>query len=228
LSLALLVLGSVVANPETYSVNFKSSVGEMKDARMMDRSINMRSSNKNKGAWSYLTEYVYGEQNSKTEFNYKIEAHTARLTREHSKKMRQNKNLRAARIDHDINWAVVMPMFLGEIRVGSKKTIVDVVFDTGSDWLVVPDSNCTNCDGETINNEFAEQTSFELTERLYGSASLAGYTFKDRVCLTSSSNSCIEEFEYFAFTNQTGINDPIEGILGMSQNKQMILSVEEV
>lgn len=38
----------------------------------------------------------------------------------------------------------------------------------------------------------------------------------------------MQDFEYFSFVNQTGINNPVEGILGMSQNKQMMLSTEEV
>jgi len=171
---------------------------------------------------------VFGKQNTKTEFNYKVEAHTARLSREHSRKIKTNKKLRATTIDHDLNWAVVMPMFLGEVRVGAEKTILDVVYDTGSDWLVVPDSECSNCDGNRIDNSEAERTSEEVTERLYGSAALTGSTWRDIVCLTSSSYSCVNEFEYFSFITQTGINDPIEGILGMCQNKQMILSQDEL
>lgn len=39
----------------------------------------------------------------------------------------------------DLNYAVVSPIFVGEIRIGASSTIIDVVYDTGSDWLVVPD-----------------------------------------------------------------------------------------
>jgi len=41
------------------------------------------------------------------------------------------------------------------MRVGEDQTIVDVVFDTGSDWLVVPDSTCDNCDGNKVDNSEA-------------------------------------------------------------------------
>jgi len=42
---------------------------------------------------------------------------------------------------------------LGEIRIGTKtKTIINVVYDTGSDWLVVPDISCVNCIGNKVNN----------------------------------------------------------------------------
>jgi len=45
-----------------------------------------------------------------------------------------------------------MPMFIGEIRMGNAGTIINVVFDTGSDWLVVPDIKCVNCNGTLVNS----------------------------------------------------------------------------
>lgn len=110
-------------------------------------------------------------------------------------------------------------MFIGEIRVGEGSTLIDVVFDTGSDWLVIGDSECSNCNGNTYNTTQSKMTSDQLSSRTYGSASLTGRTFEDKICLTSSRSSCVDAFEYFAFVQQTGINSPIEGILGMSQNK---------
>jgi hypothetical protein len=66
------------------------------------------------------------------------------LQRDSDKKLRKSgkKNLRATTIDHDLNYVVSLPMFLGEVRIGAAKTILDVVYDTGSDWLVIPDSRC--------------------------------------------------------------------------------------
>lgn len=96
-------------------------------------------------------------------------------------------------------------MFLGEVRVGEDSTLVDVVFDTGSDWLVVPDKNCTNCDGVKVDNSGARQTEDQISVRAYGSAELYGHTYESKVCLSSSRSSCVDKFEYFAFVNQTGI-----------------------
>jgi len=104
----------------------------------------------------------------------------------------RNKKLRATTIDHDLNYALTLPMFLGEVRVGEDQTLVDVVFDTGSDWLVVPDSTCTNCDGVLVDNSGARQTDDILSERLYGSAALKGYTYESKVCLSSQRDSCVE------------------------------------
>jgi len=79
----------------------------------------------------------------------------------------------------------------------------------------VPDKNCTNCDGVLVDNSQARQTEDQLSQRAYGSALLEGYTFEDKVCLTSSRSSCVNEFEYFAFVAQQGISKPVEGILGL-------------
>lgn len=111
-------------------------------------------------------------------------------------------------------------MFLGEMRMGSQSTLLDLVFDTGSDWLVVPDIDCVSCDGNKHDSSTSgEVIDAQLSDRLYGSASLKGSTYSDKVCLGSAASSCVTNFEYFAFLEQSGINDPIEGILGMSQNK---------
>lgn len=40
-----------------------------------------------------------------------------------------------------------LPMFTGEIVMGDAQNVIDVVYDTGSDWLVVPDKDCLRCDG---------------------------------------------------------------------------------
>jgi len=65
-------------------------------------------------------------------------------------------------------------MFLGEIRMGTTNTIVNVVFDTGSDWLVVPDINCVNCNSTVLVNSSKSGTPVDqnTTSRNYGSASL--------------------------------------------------------
>lgn len=82
-------------------------------------------------------------------------------------------------------------MFLGEMRMGLESKILDLVFDTGSDWLVVPDVDCVNCDGQKFDNSESEVVNDELSERLYGSAALLGSTYRTKVCLGSSSASCV-------------------------------------
>ena len=56
-----------------------------------------------------------------------------------------------------------------------------------------------------------------VSERVYGSARLQGIEFQDIVCIAS--DVCVTDFEYFGILNQTGIKEPIDGILGLSRNK---------
>ena len=78
-------------------------------------------------------------------------------------------------------------------------TDIKVVFDTGSDWLVIPGTNCSNCEGNRYNG--ANQsipTVGHPSHRQYGTASLFGQEYTDKVCLgEGADHSCVEEFEYF-------------------------------
>ena len=53
-------------------------------------------------------------------------------------------------------------------------TKMDVVYDTGSDWLVTEGHKCSNCDGNTYNPAWSdgnpEKVNRKKTERNYGSA----------------------------------------------------------
>ena len=103
-------------------------------------------------------------------------------------------------------------MFTGEVLMGEAQTKIDVVYDTGSDWLVVPDSDCLSCTGTKHDSSGATSVDPQSDIRAYGSAKLEGKTYSDSVCLTPA--TCVE-MEYFSFHHQIGINDPIEGILGL-------------
>ena len=88
-------------------------------------------------------------------------------------------------------------------------TPMDVVYDTGSDWLVVEGNDCWNCDGN-VYDPFedisglgrAKRISEGWSSREYGSAYLEGYEYLDTVCLTPNSSTCIENFEYFLINYQ--------------------------
>lgn len=117
---------------------------------------------------------------------------------------------------HELDWAVIAPMFTGEVLMGTDLTKIDVVYDTGSDWLVIPDVTCLTCEGDYYDNTKSTPVGTEQEKRTYGSAALVGKTFSDKVCLNNEANSCVEGFEYFSFTNQRGLSQPLEGIMGMS------------
>jgi hypothetical protein len=66
-------------------------------------------------------------------------------------------------------------------------------------------------------------TSSQPSQRNYGAAKLVGYTYADTVCLSKDISSCILNFEYFSIQNQTGLNPPIQGVFGLSQNRQFMM-----
>lgn len=114
-------------------------------------------------------------------------------------------------------------MYIGPMLFGEKQTELNLVFDTGSDWLVVESVDCMNCEGDGFDVEdSATQLSNRRSERHYGSASLYGYEYRDKICLDI--NTCVWDFEFFLIDRQKGIREPIDGILGLSLNYQPIIS----
>ena len=91
-------------------------------------------------------------------------------------------------------------MWTGEIYMG-KLSKMDVVYDTGSDWLTIEGAPCTECQGNTydiqpsLDSGIAKQVGTEVSERLYGSAALKGKEYTDTVCILFS--ACVENFEFF-------------------------------
>jgi Eukaryotic aspartyl protease len=80
-------------------------------------------------------------------------------------------------------------LYTGTVYIGSDKQSFELIFDTGSDWLVVEDLNCATCESKRFNK--TTSTTFEVnstaTKALnYGSASLKGYTGNDTVGLDST------------------------------------------
>lgn len=85
--------------------------------------------------------------------------------------------------------------------MGETKTALDVVYDTGSDWLVIPDKDCFACLGTRFDSSESEVLEEGVSQRLYGSAALEGRTYTGKACLTMEEDSCVDEFGYFAFHN---------------------------
>ena len=119
-------------------------------------------------------------------------------------------------------------MWVGEVIMGGVKTM-EVVYDTGSDWLVIESHTCSNCEGDKYDPRKStgkpKQISKEMSERNYGSASLKGHEWTDKVCLTLS--TCVPEFEFFMFEQQSGIAEPIDGILGLSRNNAFHIAPDQ-
>lgn len=112
-----------------------------------------------------------------------------------------------------------------------KLTKMDMIFDTGSDWLVVEGATCTNCDGNTydirpnMDTGVAKDVSKQISTRSYGSLELQGREYTDTVCILFS--ACLNNFKFFLIEYQEGMYEPIDGILGMARNKPFYLSPED-
>ena len=108
---------------------------------------------------------------------------------------------------------------------------MDVIYDTGSDWLVIEGSDCTDCEGNTYNigpgldSGTASVLTGETVERSYGKASFTGKLYKDTVCILFS--ACIRDFEFFLIETQSGLKEPVDGIMGLARNKPQHLAPEK-
>ena len=116
---------------------------------LADRTMNKRSSDRTPTLWSAFSDSLFGAPDTRTDFDRKVDLFVQKATQKTNKK---SKKLRQTTIEQDQNFAVDLPMFLGEIRMGTTNTIINVVFDTGSDWLVVPDIDCVNCNSTVLVN----------------------------------------------------------------------------
>ena len=99
--------------------------------------------------------------------------------------------------------------YFGPIYVGTPSQNMTVVYDTGSDWLVIEAHTCATC----LDNKYDHTLSSsyilvdqDYVEHLYGSAALYGYDVKDRVSLDSDATSAkVDSFEFFNIHQQTGL-----------------------
>ena len=75
---------------------------------------------------------------------------------------------------------------------------MEVVYDTGSDWLTVEGSNCGACQGNLYSyhdsSSFAYITDNNTTVLNYGSASFKGKVARDQVCFARKARSS-DQFE---------------------------------
>ena len=111
------------------------------------------------------------------------------------------KGRRLTSFSQELDYAAEGPLFTGKVLMGQARTEIDVVYDTGSDWLSVPDVTCLACEGQVFDSSGSTAVNPALDRRVYGSARLLGSTFSDEVCLNSDASSCLDSFEFFSFTD---------------------------
>jgi hypothetical protein len=110
--------------------------------------------------------------------------------------------------------------FTGPVIIGSQQERLDVIYDTGSDWLAVDTDACKYCYQPVFNasqsTTFTNVTSSEASWLSYGSAYLEGFNATDNVYLKYTDLG-VTNFKFFGITYQEGIDDTFDGIIGFSR-----------
>jgi hypothetical protein len=110
--------------------------------------------------------------------------------------------------------------YVGKLYMGSDRFEVDVVFDTGSSWMIINDSRCdSSCKGlvynATSSADYFEPKVINYRDQTYGSSYAEGFDVHDSVCIIDDPAACIKDFKWFAVVYEEGM-DGLYGIVGMS------------
>jgi len=137
-----------------------------------------------------LSEKTFCKTQNKIEFESAFENLLAKKKHHENKHKRLGEGSIGAALESNDGFVWTGTVYMGRF------TPMDVVFDTGSDWLVIESHLCDTCEGNTYDTSESVITGTKISERLYGSVSLKGVEHHDTVCILLS--TCVYEFEYFA------------------------------
>ena len=114
--------------------------------------------------------------------------------------------------------------YTGSVFMGNDLIeIDDIVFDTGSSWLVLETVDCTDC---TEVYDFSDQTTYtevgdEIDVAYADGTTMDGVTATDDVCLTADSTDCVNSYK-FMNAQTAGLPDYLNGILGMAADPEAL------
>lgn len=111
--------------------------------------------------------------------------------------------------------------YVAKIFVGSDKQGLDVVYDTGSDYLVIQANDCTDCLSDLFNQDTS--TTYKVVDateqtQTYGSAEVTGIIASDTTAFDDAWALKADDFNFFLAKSQYGIDDAFDGIFGMARN----------
>jgi hypothetical protein len=98
--------------------------------------------------------------------------------------------------------------YYSSLFIGTPAQELIMIYDTGSDWLVVESNLCQTCLNHTYDHSSSSTFAYdgtELEEHLYGSAALYGYDVKDKVYLDSAGGTYATDFGFFEIHDQVGL-----------------------
>ena len=110
--------------------------------------------------------------------------------------------------------------YYGPLEIGSSRVRMNFVFDTGSNELWFPTTQCSSCQAgsiryDTSSSSFYHQTSSQLSEINYGRGHVEGYKSQDQVWFSDTAK--IDQMPCLSVTKQSDLNGiAAEGILGLA------------
>lgn len=93
--------------------------------------------------------------------------------------------------------------YTGPVFMGSASQQLKVIYDTGSDWLVLDTNLCQTCYAPVFDTSASTtytQDSSQLLKQVYGSAEIDGYSATDSTALSSGTDTKLTSFNFFAIT----------------------------
>jgi hypothetical protein len=108
--------------------------------------------------------------------------------------------------------------YIGTLNMGDNLDFVDVVWDTGSQWLIVASDYCNTCDAKRKYTQ-DDDGSFDVVdwtarEFYFGIGYVYGYHSNTLVCTKESKNTCTD-MDFILMTYQEDLHD-IGGIAGLA------------
>ena len=92
---------------------------------------------------------------------------------------------------------------------------------------MVEGSECSTCEEKTYDistSTVARKVGADYSERSYGKVQTTGTEWVDQVCVTEQ--ACINDFEFFLISEQEGLYDPVDGVLGLARNEPYFLAAD--
>lgn len=88
-------------------------------------------------------------------------------------------------------------LYSGPLYIGSTQEKEELIYDTGSDWLVIESAECRSCWGSNYNSTASSSWEADAEPKMdslmYGSAYIEGMTGTDDVCLDDAQANCVNK-----------------------------------
>jgi len=88
------------------------------------------------------SEFIFGKSFGRKKFESEVDAAFK------PKRVSKSKHKLKATFKIELNGGTLGFTFVGPIQMGKSAVRMDVIYDTGSDWLAVEGSTCTTCEGD--------------------------------------------------------------------------------